>query len=154
MTTATGAYNVIRARLEANVPNDSQSNPVTLRWQNEDGAALPDTPAPFIYTEFLADPASLVSFGGGRGANRYRNTAQIVCYVFVPRGWGLTEATTIAEAVATLFRSYRDTDISCFEASVLPGGDGASIKPPGMDSEVDNYFYAVMAAELFYDLIG
>lgn len=154
MTTATAAFNVIKARLEANVPDDSQGNPVTLRWQNEDGDPLPSTPAAFVYTEFLADPASIASYGGGRGANRYRNTAQIVCYVFVPRGWGLVEATTIAETVGALFRSYRDSDISCFEASVMPGGDGASIKPPGMDSEVDNYFYAVMAAEFFYDQIG
>lgn len=154
MTTATGAYNVIRARLEANIPNDSGGNPVGLRWQNEDGTPLPDQPAPFIYTEFLTDPGTLASFGSGRGANRYRNTAQIVCFVFVPRGWGLAEATTIAEAVATVFRSFRDGDISCFDATVYPGGSGSDIKPPGLESEVDNYFYAVTEISLFFDLVG
>ena len=138
MTTATAAFNIIKARLEANIPNDSLGNAVGLRWQNEDGDRLPDTPAPFIYTEFLADPAQLVSFGGGRTANRYRHPARIDFYIFVPRGWGLAEATTIAETVAALFRSFRDTDISCFEATVYPGGSGSDLKPPGLDSEVDN----------------
>lgn len=159
MTTATAAFNVIKARLEANVPNDSKGTPVFFRWQNEDEdslgrKALPDAPRPFIYTEFLADPAAIASFGGGRGANRYRHPARIDCYIFVPRGWGLAEATTIAETVAALFRSYRDSDISCFEATVYPGGSGADLKPPGLDSEVDNYFWSSAEISLFFDLTG
>lgn len=154
MTTATGAYAVIRARLEASVPVDSGGNPLVLRWQAEPGEPLPDEPAPFIYTEFLADPSSLASFGGGRAQNRYRNPATVDFYVFIPNDWGLQEVTNIAEQVATLFRSYRDNDISCFDATVYPGGSGASIKPPGMDSEVGNYFYATVQVSLFFDLIG
>lgn len=149
MTTATQAFTVIRTRLEANQPSG-----LGLRWQNEDGEALPDTPAPFAYIEFLTDPAFLASFGGGRSANRYRNRARITAYVFVPRGQGLTVATDYAEQVATVFRSYRDADISCFDASVYPGGNGADIKPPGLDSAVDNYFYAVAEISLFFDQIG
>jgi hypothetical protein len=150
VTTASAAYAVIRARLEANTP----AGLTALRWQNEDGAALPDTPAAFAYTEFLTDPATLVSFGGGVGANRYRNPARIECFIFVPRGQGLTVATDLAEQVASVFRGFRDADISCFEASVFPGGDGASIKPPGLSSEVDNYFWAVAEVSLFFDLVG
>lgn len=159
MTTATTAFNIIKTRLEANIPNDSRGTPVFFRWQNEDEdslgrKALPDIESPFIYTEFLTDPATLVSFGGGHGQNRYRHPARIDCYIFVPRGWGLAEAMTIAETVAGLFRSYRDTDISCFEATVYPGGSGSDLKPPGLDSEVDNYFYASVECSMFFDLIG
>lgn len=154
MTTASGARAIIRARLEAGAIVDSDSVAVPLRWQNENGGALPDTPTPFIYTEFLTDPASLVSFGSGRGANRYRNPARVDAYVFVPKDEGLDEAESIAEQIAALFRSYRDASISCFEATVMPGGDGASITPPGLSSEVGNYFWAVCEVSLYFDQIG
>lgn len=150
MTTASAAYAVIRSRFEANKP----AGLTALRWQNEDGEALPNQPAAFAYTEFLTDQASIASYGGGRGNNRYRNPARIVVYVFVLRGEGLAVATDLAEQVAAIFRSYRDDDISCFEASVLPGGDGADLKPPGLSSEVDNYFWAGVEIVLFFDQIG
>jgi hypothetical protein len=154
MTTATQAYSLLRARLEANAPTYSGAL-IPLRWQNEDGGPLPDTPAPFIYCEFIAERAGPpVSFGAGRGANTYRNPAVFDAFVFVPKGWGLTPATDIAESVAALFRSYRDGDVSCFDASVMPGGDGASLKPPGLSSEVGNYFWAAVEVSLHFDQIG
>jgi hypothetical protein len=153
MTTAKQARTVIRSRLEAGGLS------VPLRWQNEEADSsgnveLPDLPAPFVYTEFLTDPAQLVSFGGGRYQNRYRNPARLDAYVFVPKGEGLDEAETIAEQIAVLFRSYRDTDISCFDATVYPGGDGASLKPPGLNSEVGNYYWACCEVSLFFDQTG
>ncbi len=150
MTTASAAYAVIRSLIEANKP----ASVTALRWQNEDGDPLPDLPAPFLYTEFVTEPSSLVSFGGGKGANRYRNPARIECFAFVPRGEGLQVATDLAEQIATLFRSYRDADISCFDATVYPGGDGANLKPPGLSSEVNNYFWAAAEVSLFFDQIG
>ncbi len=130
-----------------------------LRWQNEDAdsqgsTTLPDTPTAFVYSEFITDSGELVSYGGGRGANRYRNRAHLDIYIFVPRGWGMTYATDYAEQAAALFRSYRDDDVSCFGASVYPGGDGAELQPPGMRSEVTNYYYAAACVELWFDLIG
>ena len=151
MTTASQAYTVVRNRLTSYKP----AGLTALRWQGEDGGALPDTPAAFCYTEFVAEPASLVSFGGGRGQNRYRNPARVDFFVFVPRGQGLIVATDLAEQVATLFRSYRDSDISCFEATVHPLGDGAQLKPPGLrTSEVANYYCAAVEVAMFFDLIG
>lgn len=153
MTTATGAYNVIRARLEANVPT-SNGSPVVLRWQGETGSPLPGPPEPFVYVEFITDPGAIAGFGGGRGSNLYRNPGRIDAFCFVPRDWGLAYATDLGEAVATLFRSYRDDSISCFEASVIPLGAGSSIKPPGLDSEVDNYYAAVTEVSLHFDQTG
>jgi len=152
MTTASQAYTVLRGIL-------TNGMTIPLRWQNEDadsqgGTTLPDTPTAFAYTEFNTDSAELVSYGGGRGANRYRNRAHLDIYVFVPRGWGLTYATDYAEQAAALFRSYRDDDISCFGASVYPGGDGAELQPPGMRSEVTNYYYAACSVDLWFDLVG
>lgn len=154
MTTASQARVVVRTRIETGNVVDSASVPVPLRWQNEQGEPLPDVPAPFVYTEVLTDPGSLVGFGGGRSANLYRNPACIYSYVFVPRGSGLVEAEHIAEQIAALFRSYRDSDISCFDASVIPGGDGEQLKPPGLDNEVGNYFYAVAEINIYFDQIG
>ena len=90
MTTAAQARAVIRSRIEGGGIVDSGSNAVALRWQNEASDSLgqielPDTPTPFVYTEFLTEPAQLVSFGGGRTNNRYRNRARIESFVFVPK---------------------------------------------------------------------
>lgn len=153
MTTTSEVYTILRGRLEA-----SNSLP-PLRWQAEDEDStgmvpLPDTPAPFIYTEFITESAELVSFGGGRYQNRYRVPGRLEIYCFVPKGWGLIYSTDIAETVAGLFRSYRDASVSCFGCTVYPGGDGATLAPPGLPSEVSNYNWSSVDVDLFFDQIG
>jgi hypothetical protein len=153
MTTTSEAYRALRALLEA------EPSLPPLRWQNEDedslgAVALPDTPAPFLLTEFDTEPGEMVAFGGGRGQNRYRNPARLDIFVFIPKGWGVTHATDIAETAAALYRSYRDDKVSCFASTVFPGGDGAALKPPGLPSEVTNYWWAAVEVELFFDQIG
>lgn len=153
MTTATQARQIVRLRMEAgNITFNSQ--PVALRWQNEDGEPLPGQPEPFIYSAFHVDRAGIAGFGGGRGQNLYRNPASLECFVFVPKGWGLDAAEAIAEQVAVLFRSYRNEHISCFDATVSPGGDGAELTPPGMRSEAGQYFWASCEVSLHFDQIG
>lgn len=161
MTTATAAQAAIRARLEANRPVDVKGNNARLYWPNEDldsdgNDGLPDKPLAFIYTEFVGQKSYLAGFGGGPGANLWRNPSRSESYVFVPRGEGLASATDLAEQVAMLFRGYRDpATIQCFDATVYPLGDGRGIKPPGLsNTEVDNYFCAVCEVELHFDLIG
>ena len=158
MTTALQARQAVRSRVEtdANRPLDAGGVQIPLSWQNE-SYALPDNPAPFVHIEFDndgPDGRGPTAFGGGQGQNLYRNRASVVAYVFVPKDEGLDEADSIAEQVATLFRSYRDSTISCSSAHTYPGGNGADIKPPGLDSEVGNYFYAIAEASLHFDLIG
>lgn len=153
MTTASQAYAAARAQIEA----AGLSYP--LRWQNEDAdstgaVAMPDAPSPFAYIEFIPMPGELVSYGGGRGNNRYRNRARIEAYVFVPRGWGSAAAMDRAEALAASLRSFRSNDISCFDASVEPGGDGSAISPVGLPSEVNNYYFAFVTVSMFFDQIG
>ena len=155
MTTASGAFNVIKSRLLANKPAALSA----YRFQNEDedsagNKELPNSPTPFAYAEFVTDPGRLVSFGGGRGNNRYRNPGRLDVYVFTPKGEGLTGVTDLAETIAALFRSYRDDDISCFDATVHPGGQGSDFRPAGVASEVDNYFVAVAEISMHFDLIG
>ncbi len=153
MTTATQARQAVRSRMEAgSIAYGGAAVP--LRWQNEDGGPLPDEPAPFVYTEFLNEGASLAGFGGGRGSNLYRNRAVVEAYVFVPKGWGLDAAENIAEQIAVVLRSHRDAHISCFEATVIPGGDGAMLTPPGLSSEVGNYHYAATEVRLHFDQVG
>ena len=150
MTTAAGAYAAIRARLEA---VDSGIT-IPLRWQAEAGA-LPDKPTAFAYVEFIATGGAIASFGGGRGANRYRHRGRVEAYVFTPNGEGLAGALTHAETIAARLRSYRDSDISCFSAVVHPGGHGAQASPPGLSrNALNDYWYAVVEVEMFYDQIG
>ncbi|MFC3071489.1 hypothetical protein [Shinella pollutisoli] len=153
MTTVTQARQAVRARIEAgNVAFDGV--PVPLRWQNEDCGPLPDDPAPFVYVEFLNEGSSIVAYGGGRCANTHRNRCRVEVYAFVPKGWGLDAAESIAEQIATLLRSHRDQHVSCFDATVIPGGDGAMLTPPGLQSEVGNYFWAACEVSLFFDQTG
>lgn len=146
MTTASEAYKAIRAIIDAGIT-------VPRRWQNET-KPLPNSPEPFIYTEILIDPGELKSYGGGRFRNLYRNFGNVESYAFVPAGVGVDPALALAEQVATLFRSHRDTKISCFQASVMPLGNGSQMKPPGLSSEVGNYYCAVCDVVLFFDQIG
>jgi hypothetical protein len=159
MTTLSAARVAMRARIEGGNVVDAGDAAVPFRWQNEDKdsaghADLPDTPAPFVYIEVLAERGNITSFGGGSGRNVYRNTLRLDAYVFVPKGKGLDEAESIAEQIAVLFRSYRDADISCFDATVYPGGDGADLKPPGLSSQVGNYFWACCEVSAYFDQVG
>lgn len=159
MATVSQAFQACRTLIEGGGIVDSASAAVPLRWPNEpkDSAgsvALPDDPSPFIYCEFVAEPGRLAGFGGGRGANLYRNPARFEAYVFTPKDEGVSETLSIAEQVAALFRSYRNGTISCLEATVHPGGDGSLITPPGLQSPVGNYFWACTEVFLIYDQIG
>jgi hypothetical protein len=148
--TATQALAAIRSVIEAG------GLAFDLRWQGEDAPPLPNTPAMFAFIVFNNGGSGRgpVAFGGGRGANLYRNQATVEAYVFAPQGEGLSVATDGAESIAALLRSYRDSVISCSSADVIPVGDGSSITPPGLASEVSNYQCAVAEIALWFDQIG
>ncbi len=131
-----------------------------IRWRGDDKdstgtAALPDTPAPFLYCNLQTDPGDIAGFGGGRGANLYRTSAQLYIYTFVPRGDGSEPlALEYGETVAVLYRSYRDAVVSVFAASVIAGGAGGELAPPGLSSAVNAYSYALVEILFSYDQIG
>ena len=58
------------------------------------------------------------------------------------------------EKTKLLFRSYRDSNISCFAATLNPLGSGSALKPPGLTSEVDNYYCTSVEISLFFDEVG
>lgn len=152
MTTAAQAYDALRDRIDA---SDSGVS-LAMRWQGEDGGPLPDTPTAFgygVFENFGSRPGP-ISFGGGRSQNRYRNRAALNVYVFVPNGEGLAVGLAHAETIAARLRSHRDDDVSCFSADVIPVGDGAAMAPPGLQSEVENYFCVMVEADCFFDQIG
>lgn len=147
MTTTSGAFDVIRARATA------LGLPYPLFYQGE-SFVVPDDFGTFGYVELIVERSAIVAFGGGAGANVHRHPATLSAYVFVAAGSGLKVATDAAELFAAGFRSYRDANISCFTATVRPGGDASQMKPPGMSSAVDGYYWAEVEVELFFDLIG
>lgn len=155
MTTAAQAYAVVRARLEANVPAGLSA----LRWQDEEADSngeveLPEVPAAFAYTEFLAERSAAIEIGSGRGGNRHRNPGRLDVYVFAPKGQGVAVPLALADAIATLYRPFRSGGVSCVSATSYPGGDGAELTPKGLSSEVGNYFWALCEVELYFDLTG
>ena len=150
MTTAATAWAALKARLLTDT-----GITIPLCWMNET-VVLPGVPSAFAFVAFESSPSfpSPVSFGGGRYANRYRNSAFVTAYVFTPVGEGIEGALAHAETIAARLRSFRDSDVSCFDATVEPGGPGADIKPPGLIGELGNYYYCVAEASLFFDQIG
>jgi len=155
MTSATGAYDALRARLTAGITAGIITIP--LRYPGEDNGPLPDTPADFGYVVFdnMGSRPGPVAFGGGNGRNLYRNLAALTVFVFVPNRSGVRRATVEADAIADWMRSFRNADIFCRSADASPVGDGASIAPPGLQrNELNNYLCAVVEVDVSFDTIG
>lgn len=160
MTTPSEVYAALKSLIEANKP----SAVTAMRWQDMDADStglvpLPDVPATFIYTEFLTEKSDPIEIGGGRGANRHRCPAHVDIYVFVPRGTGLRKgdgsgSLEIADALAGILRPYAQNGITVDSATSYPGGDGSLLMPKGLSSEVGNYFWSAVGADLHFDLIG
>lgn len=144
MTDIVAAFAAIKARAVAELTTQ------TLRWPDDD-SPLPENPAPFVFFELITDPGTYIELGGGRGANRWRNSGEIHAYAFVPRGQGAPVALTLAETVAAAFRSYRGSGITCRGATVYPIGEGATLVPPGLSSLAGNYSCAVVAVPIVFD---
>lgn len=161
MTTAAQARQAIRSRIETAGLTNGAGGPLPVRWPNEPqdslgNTDLPSPPAPFVYVEVnnTGSANGPAGYGGGSGQNIWRNRGRIEAYVFVPKDDGLDRAEGVAEQIASLFRSYRDEAISCFAANVMPGGDGAMLTPPGLVSEVGNYFWAMCTVRFHFDQVG
>lgn len=124
------------------------------RYQDDGLGDLPDEPTEFAYIEHenFGSGRGPAGYGGGRGANLYRNEGLITIYAFSPKGQGTH--TQLAENIATRLRSFRSDTMSCFSADVHPIGDGSSLRPPGLQSEVSNYSCAIVEVAIHFDQIG
>ena len=148
MATTSESFAAVRRRI------DSASYPYPVYYNGDNTPLLPDTPTSFAFVVFNNEGSSLVAYGGGRGLNTYRNRGRVEAYVFSPFGIGMEAVADAAELIATQLRSFRDNDISCFDADVIPIGQGASLAVPGLVSEVSNYQCAIVEAILTFDQIG
>jgi hypothetical protein len=159
MTTITDANELIRARLEGNVPTDGAmfgGAPIKLRWHGDNRAddPLPDTPTPFAFTVFDAARSNFIEHGGGRGSNRHRNPGMAQVFIFTPIDTGLKRASTIAEQVKTLFLPVNESGVVVESATVYPGGPGSEMKIAGLESAVGDYFWSGCEVEFYCDQIG
>lgn len=152
MTTATQALAAIRSRLEA----VGSGITVPLRFHGDDQAPLPDTPTAFAFVIFHNEGSrpGPAAFGGGAGNNLYRNRAHVEAYVFAPIGEGMSVVMNHAETIAARLRSFRDGDVFCRSADVIPVGEGSTLAPPGLSNEVNGYQCAIASIELSFDQIG
>lgn len=148
--TTSQALAAVRSRVE------SAGITFPIYWQGEDVPPLPGTPSTFAFVVFNNEGSGgrPTAFGGGAGQNLYRNRARLEAFVFAPNGEGLQVATDGAELVAVELRSYRDDNVSCFAADVIPIGPGSSISVPGLSTVVSAYQCAVAEATLTFDQIG
>lgn len=155
MPTITDAYSDVSMLLSA------ANLGLPIRWRGDDkdstgAAALSDTPAPFLFCNLETEPGEIVGFGGGRGANLYRTWGYLYVYVFVPRGDGSEPlALGYGETVAAVFRSVRDAVLSVMAASVVAGGSGGELAPPGLNNNaVNSYSYALVEIRIYFDQVG
>ena len=148
MTTLAQAVASLKARASAQVTL------LPCYWDKDQKPQLPSDPAPFAFAYVELDPAALIAIGGGRGGNLMRAEGELVVLVFVPRDWGLEEHARLGEHAAAAFRSFRDAHIACGAVSPQPAVDGSSLKPPGLDSEIENYAVTVVAVPFWFDFIG
>lgn len=54
-----------------------------------------------------------------------------------------------AETIAGRLRSFRNNEVSCLSADVIPIGPGSSVSPPGMDSAAVHYQSAMCEEATF-----
>ena len=148
MTTLAQAVASLKARASAQVTL------LPCYWDKDQKPQLPDNPSPFAFLYVEMDPASLISIGGGRGGNLMRAEGELIAIVFLPRDSGLEKHAQLGEHVAAAFRSFRDEHVACGAVAPQPAVDGSSLKPPGLESEVENYACTVVAVPFWFDFIG
>jgi hypothetical protein len=148
MATIDQAIAAVRARL------DAAGLPFPVYYHGDTPPELAAVASPFAFIVFNNEGSSVTAYGGGRGKNLYRNRARVEAFVFSPAWYGMEMTASRAEMVAAQLRSYRDDVISCFEADVIPVGQGSSLSVPGLVSEVSNYNAAIVEAVLMFDQIG
>lgn len=145
-TTYPAAWAALRTRAATEIA-------VPVFWQFEDNR-LPDVPETFAYVEMITERAGFIEIGGGRGANRHRHEAELNLYVFVPIGRGMQAALDAAEPVASVFRSFRQSGVSCDGAEIHPVGQGAELVPPGLSSAAGNYCCVVVSVPVHFDQLA
>lgn len=125
-----------------------------MYWPREPNE-FPDTPSAFVYFDLTVDRTRApVAFGGGRGSNLYRYSAELTGFLMVPRNFTVEKEAVLAEHIAVAFRSYRDAVISCFAATTSPAGEGEKLVPPGVHSAADQYNCTAVSIALTFDQVG
>lgn len=118
----------------------------------KDNNVLPDPPSPFVWFELEVHRSELVGFGGGRGENLYRNFCELLGYLAVERGRGVEYGGPLAEGIAATFRSFRDDNVSCFDATASPTSEITADVTE--DLEVGNYDWYLIATTCHFDQVG
>ena len=140
MTTFAAAISAIRTKLEAEWPYAA----VPLVFDNRQ-FSLPDQAAAFVRVEIIGEAERPLAYGGGRGANEWRQEGRIEAHVFVPIDGGADDAATYAVAVGTILRGKRESGVSYHAVST--GGR------PVRESE-GNYWLLTTTVDFHFDLTG
>ena len=140
MTTLDEARALIRARAAANF------TAIPVLYPNEVNGDIPEaTPESFAFLEVLSEREYLAGYGGGRGANLWRQLARIEARIFTPAGSGTLDGEVLAKAFAAVFRGQRFDGVSCFAAEV---------DSEGTPAERGNYWVTRVTVDAQWDLHG
>lgn len=121
----------------------TQVGSIPILFQGEDNI-LPDISSSFIFIDIIVWNNRIAAFGGGLGRNAFESRGNYDAYCFVPKGYGVGYALDYAQQVRNAFRGFRNDDLIIEQLMVTPGGDGSSIKPDGIPSEVSLYYFALV----------
>jgi hypothetical protein len=106
---------------------------------------LPDVPAAFLRIEIVPEAERVLAYGGGRGANEWRQEGRIEAHILVPIDRSTAAAAALSDAVAAIFRGKRESGISYFAAGALAAGARA---------ENGNYWRMTRVIDFHFDLTG
>lgn len=154
MSTLAQVIASLKARDAAQITMFGTGETRRVYWDKDAKPTDIDPEQTFVFFYVETDPGEFVSLGGGRGNNLQRVVGELVGLVHIPRDWGLEQHASHGEHVAAAFRSFRDAHVSCGAVTPQPAVDGSNLKPPGLDSEVENFTVIVVAVPFNFDQVG
>lgn len=126
---------------------------VPVYWA-KDNNVLPDPPKPFVFFELEVARQRIASLGGGRGANLYRYPCELLGWLAIGRGRSAEHGASVAESIAAVFRSFRDGDVSCGDATPRPVTEVTEMAAGSMRASAGNYDWYLITVRLHFDQIG
>jgi hypothetical protein len=116
--------------------------PLTLENTND---ARPEPPSPYLYLEFLGEAPAVAGIVA-TGSHLKRLFGSFAVHVLVPRGTGLADVETHADAIADLFETVVFGDVKC---NGVP-----RIDPDDEVSDDGVWFGRVVVVDFQHDWIG
>lgn len=119
---------------------------ITVRWDGDNYAPLPDEPAPHAFCMIDFDQQEQpIEFGEGLGRNRWLTMGTFAVLIYTDVNRGAATGLRAGDVAAAWFRGYRVDDLTCMGAAVTNGS---------ADRNNGNYRRTEVLIDIKFDLIG